>query len=79
MQIGGERPPITAAEKLRQKALEAGDEEAVSKANAELVAAMLDCQYGNVALNAETSEITIRVLQFCVTCLRTITIQTSLQ
>lgn len=61
LQLGGEPAEVTAAEKLRQKAIEQGDEETLLRANAELIAAMLHCQYGHVSLQAETAEVIIQV------------------
>lgn len=55
---------MTAAEKTRRQAIEEGDEARLLEANSELIAAMLDCQYGNIALNRETAEVTIQVVDF---------------
>lgn len=66
MQLGEEPASMTAAEKARRQAIEEGDEGRLLEANSELIAAMLDCQYGNVALNQETAEVTIQVLNFLI-------------
>ncbi len=61
MQLGEEPASITAAEKARRRAIEEGDDEKVLQANTELIAAMLDCQYGHVTCDLEASEVTIQV------------------
>ena len=62
LQLGEEPASVTAAEKARRRAIEEGDDEKVLQANSDLIAAMLDCQYSNVALSKETSEVTIQVV-----------------
>ena len=59
LQLGGTPPKIAEAEQQRMRAITDRDEEALLQANAVLLAAMLDCQFGNVTLNKKTSEIQI--------------------
>ena len=59
--MGDEPVHITAAERARLKALADQDEEGVLQANAGLIAAMLECQYGHVTLNPKTKEVEIQV------------------
>ena len=59
VQLGGTPPKIAEAEQQRMRAITDRDEEALLQANAVLLAAMLDCQFGNVTLNKKTSEIQI--------------------
>ena len=61
MQLGEVPANITEAEQQRLKAVAENDEDALLQANAGLLAAMLDCQYGHVALNPETAEIQLEV------------------
>lgn len=52
---------VTVAENERLRALADGDEAAILRANAGLVAAMLDCQYNTVSLDIATAEIHVEV------------------
>lgn len=60
-QAGEEPAHVTAAESRRTAALATGDEKAVAAAEAGLVAAMLDCQYGTTSFDASTSQVQIKV------------------
>lgn len=61
VQLGGPRQDIAKAEQERWRAISEDDEEALLKANAGLLAAMLDCQFGNVVLHPDSQEIDVQV------------------